>query len=58
MIAHFDPLRLVKLNEMDGFSRHEFYKRLTLGSETAITVGYLSETEVKQVAEFLKALSF
>ena len=58
MIVHFDPLRLVKLTDMDGFGRHEFYKRLTLGSEAATTVGYLSETEVKQVTEFLKTLSF
>jgi len=58
VIAHFDPLRLVKLTDFDGFSRHEFYKRLALGAETATTVGYLSDAEVKQVTEFLRTLSF
>lgn len=58
VIAHFDPLRLVKLTDLDGFARHEFYKRLTLAAETAITVGYLSDAEVRQLAIFLKMLSF
>ena len=43
---------------MDTFSRYEFYKRLTLSSETANTTGYLSDAEVKQLSEFLKTLSF
>jgi cytochrome c peroxidase len=58
VIAHFDPLRLVKLSDLDGFARHEFYKRLTVTSETANAVGYLSDEEVKQVTGFLKTLSF
>jgi len=58
VIAHFDPLRLVKLTDMDSFSRHEFYKRLSLASETANSVGYLSDAEVKKLAAFLKMLSF
>jgi cytochrome c peroxidase len=56
--SHFDPLRLVKVTDLDGFARHEFYKRLTLASETATTVGYLSDAEVKQLTSFLKMLSF
>jgi cytochrome c peroxidase len=58
VIAHFDPLRLVKLGEMDSFSRYEFYKRLTLSSETATVTGYLSDVEVKQITNFLRTLSF
>lgn len=58
VIAHFDPLRLVSLSGMDNFSRYEFYKRLTLSSEAANTTGYLSDAEVKQVADFLRTLSF
>ena len=58
IVAHFDPLRLVNLAGMDSFARHEFYKRLTLSFEAANTTGYLSDVEVKQVAAFLKALSF
>ena len=34
---------------MESFGRYEFYKRLALGSETASTVGYLSDVEVKQI---------
>ncbi len=58
VIAHFDPLRLVKLADRDGFARHEFYKRLTLASETAGSVGYLSDAEIRQLVAFLKMLSF
>jgi cytochrome c peroxidase len=58
VISHFDPLRLVKVVDLEGFARHEFYKRLTLASETATTVGYLSDGEVKQLTAFLKMLSF
>ncbi len=58
VVAHFDPLRLFSVADMDSFSRYEFYKRLTLSSETANTVGYLLDEEVKQLVEFLKTLSF
>ena len=58
ILAHFDPLRLVNLSGMDSFSRYEFYKRLTLSSEAANTTGYLSDAEVKQIADFLRTLSF
>jgi len=58
IVAHFDPLRLVKVTDMDNFDRYEFYKRLTLSSEVATTTTYLSDAEVKQVVQFLKTLSF
>lgn len=58
VIAHFDPLRLVNLSPMDAPSRHEFYRKLTVSSETALRVGYLSDEDVSSVVAFLKTLSF
>jgi cytochrome c peroxidase len=45
IIGDFDPLQLVKMTDMDNFARYEFYKRLTLSSEIAITGTYLSDAE-------------
>ena len=58
IIAHFDPLRLVNLSAMDPLARHDFYKRLTLASETATTVGYLADDDVEDLVKFLGTLSF
>jgi cytochrome c peroxidase len=58
IVAHFDPLRLVNIKDMDSFSRYEFYKRITLSTEVATTTMYLSDKEVKQIGQFLKTLSF
>ena len=58
IVAHFDPLRLVNTSLMDPLARHEFYKRLALGSETATTVGFLTDTDVDDLVTFLKTLSF
>ncbi|MBI4001323.1 MAG: methylamine utilization protein MauG [Nitrospira defluvii] len=58
IIAHFDPLRLMDLSSMDPVSRHEFYKRMTLSSETATAVGFLSVSDINDVVMFLKTLSF
>jgi len=58
IIAHFDPLQLVNLASMDSFSRHEFYKRMVLSQEIATTVGFLSERDIMDLVEFLRALSF
>jgi cytochrome c peroxidase len=58
IVAHFDPLRLVNVSSMDPLTRHEFYKRMTLSSETATTVGFLSADDVDDLTHFLKTLSF
>ena len=58
IIAHFDPLRLVNLSSMKPLARHDFYKRLTLASETATTVGYLADDDVEDLVKFLGTLSF
>jgi cytochrome c peroxidase len=58
IVAHFDPLRLVNLSSMDTLARHEFYKRLALSSQIAITVGFLSRDEISDLTHFLKLLSF
>ena len=58
IVAHFDPLKLVDLSSMSPLERHEFYKRMTLSSETSTTVGFLSETDINKLVKFLKLLSF
>lgn len=58
VIAHFDPLRLIDVAKISPLERHEFYKRLALGSNSAISVGFLSNTDVRQVVRFLEALNF
>ncbi|MGE0826555.1 MAG: His-Xaa-Ser system-associated MauG-like protein [Candidatus Binatia bacterium] len=58
IIAHFDPLRLVEPSSVDALTRHEFYKRMALSSETAATVGFLSPDDITHLIQFLKTLSF
>lgn len=58
IVAHFDPFRLVNVSSMESLARHEFYKRMTLSSETATAVGFLSDVDVKDLAKFLQTLSF
>jgi len=58
IVVHFDPLRLVNVSSMEPLARHEFYKRMTLSSETATTVGFLSTEDINDLAMFLKTLSF
>jgi cytochrome c peroxidase len=58
IIAHFDPLRLVEPSSVDALTRHEFYKRMALSSETAATVGFLSPDDITHLTQFLKTLSF
>lgn len=56
IIAHFDPLRLFNLNEMDSKARHFLYQRISQSNYSS--VGYLTDAEVIQLAKFLKTLSF
>lgn len=58
IIGHFDPLRLVSLSSMDALARHELYKKLTVSSETATAVGFLSNEDIQDLVKFLKTLSF
>jgi cytochrome c peroxidase len=56
--AHFDPLSLVDLQKMTGLQRNDFYRRLTYSQETASRVGFLSQTDIENLVNFLKTLSF
>jgi cytochrome c peroxidase len=58
VVAHFDPLRLIKITDLSAFDRFEFYKRLALASVNITRVGYLSDLEVTEVAAFLRTLSY
>lgn len=54
--AHFDPLGIAEVSKMDALDRSEFYRRLKLS--TPINISFLSKTEVSNLVEFLKTLSF
>jgi cytochrome c peroxidase len=58
ILAHTDPLRLVDLRSLDGYSRHEYYTRLSQSGEVGQKVSYLSDADVSQVVAFLRTLSF
>ena len=58
IIFHFDPLRYLKLDQMSAMDRTEFYKRLSLGTQSEMLAIYLNDKEVDQLIAFLKTLSF
>ncbi len=58
IIYHFDPLRLLRIEDMDHLARHEYYKRLAISSQDILHIGYLTEKEVSSLVKFLDTLSF
>lgn len=58
IIFHFDPLRYLELDQMSAMDRTEFYKRLSLGTQSEMLAIYLNDKEVDQLIAFLKTLSF
>ncbi len=58
IIFHFDPLRYLELDQMSSMDRTEFYKRLSLGTQSEMLAIYLNDKEVDQLIAFLKTLSF
>jgi len=58
IIFHFDPLRYLKLDQMSAMDRTEFYKRLSMGTQSEMLAIYLNDKEVDQLIAFLKTLSF
>lgn len=58
IVAHFDPLREVDLNEMDDLARHELFRRMAATGDTFKFLSVLNDQEVAQVESFLKTLSF
>jgi cytochrome c peroxidase len=57
VIAHYDPLQLVDLNNLDSLQRHELSKFLAR-SDMVGMVNFLTDDEVRDVVSFLKTLSF
>ena len=55
--AHFDPLGVAPATEMDGFARHELYKRLLASAPDFAAVSYLDAREVEQIVTFLGTLT-
>ena len=58
IICHFDPLKVLSVETMDQFARHEYYKRLAISSQDILHIGYLTEKEVSSLVKFLDTLSF
>lgn len=56
--AHFDPLSLVDTAKLSALDRHELFKRISAAGTSAHFLSYLSPKEVRDVANFLRALSF
>lgn len=56
--VHFDPLPLIDSSTMAPLARHEYYKRLSAASDDILRIGFLSDEEVKDIAAFLRTLSF
>ena len=48
IIFHFDPLRYLELDQMSAMDRTEFYKRLSLGTQSEMLAIYLNDKEVDQ----------
>jgi cytochrome c peroxidase len=55
---HFDPLKGLKIDEMDSSARIELYKRLAASSQALHTIPTLDEKEVGELEAFLNTLSF
>ena len=43
IIFHFDPLRYLKLDQMSAMDRTEFYKRLSMGTQSEMLAIYLND---------------
>lgn len=55
---HFDPLRFFDPNKNDLITRIEFYKRLSTWAGNEWLVPILDDNELKELAWFLRTLSF
>ena len=55
--AHYDPLSLININDYDALQRHELAKVLAK-SDMVGMVNYLTKSEVTDLTNFLKTLSF
>ena len=55
---HFDPLKNLKLEDINDLERVELYKRLKVSGQNINQIPYLDEEELDQLVEFLKSLSF
>ena len=58
IIYHFDPLRNLDLENMSALDRTEYYKRLSMATQSELLSIYLNDDEVEQLHAFLKTLSF
>ena len=53
--AHFDPLSLINISQMNALKRHQFYKYLSK-NDAADKVNFLTKQDVENVVKFLGTL--
>jgi cytochrome c peroxidase len=58
VIYHFDPLKLININELSNIDRNELYKKLAVSGDMIDSIPYLDDEEVSNLVKFLKTLSF
>lgn len=57
LISHMDPLRLIKINQLDNLGRHELSK-IMAKSDVIDKVSFVSDSEIEHLTSFLKTLSY
>jgi cytochrome c peroxidase len=57
ILAHFDPLKLIDLNKMNGLQRFEFYKYLQRTDQVK-SINFLDQEEINQLVKFISTLEF
>ena len=57
ILSHVDPLRLIDLDALDGFGRHE-YSKILASSDTIGTVQFVNDKEIEALIAFLDTLTF
>ena len=55
---HFDPLKFGVPKKMDELDRHEYYKKLSISSQSILDISYLTDKEVGDLVGFLETLNF
>ena len=58
IVAHYDPLKDINLEDLDYKDRMELIKRIKNSPFDADQLPSLSVTEIKQISEFLRTLTF
>ena len=55
---HFDPLKFGIPQRMDELDRHEYYKKLSISSQSILDMSYLTDKEIGYLVKFLETFNF